>query len=94
MMRRLLAALVFAMTASLAVAEDPPSPEECLVQKSGAPAVEVPYGDKTYRLANDACRAEFLTDPERYAQLYDALAELAAEGKPLAAPRSASLVPS
>ncbi len=69
-----------------------PAPEECLA-KAKASAVEVTHGGKTYRMANDACRAQFLTDPERYAQLYDALIELEAEGTPLrAAPPS--LVPS
>ena len=52
------------------------------------------YGGKTYHLANDACRTQFLGDPERYAQLYDALEELAREGAPLQAPAKASLVPS
>ena len=69
-----------------------PVPEECLA-KADAAAVVVTHGGKTYRMANDACRAQFLSDPERYSQLYDALLELEAEGTPLrAAPPS--LVPS
>ena len=69
------------------------TPEECRVVKDRAAAVSVEHGGKTYRLANEACRAQFLSDPERYAQLYDALAELEAAGTPAVA-RPASLVPS
>jgi YHS domain-containing protein len=58
------------------------TPEECL--KGGK--VRVEHGGKTYRLATEECREQFLSDPERYAQLYDALAELEAQ--------PASLVPS
>ena len=47
--------------------------ENCL---SAAPdAVAVQYGGKTYRVKDEACRALFQTDPERYAQLFDALLE-------------------
>lgn len=66
-------------------------PEECLVKAGG---VVVSHGEKSYRLANEACREQFLSDPERYAQLYDALQELEAEGTPLRAPATPSLVPS
>jgi YHS domain-containing protein len=66
-----------------------PVPEECIAKGE----VSVTHGGKTYRLANDACREQFLSDPERYAQLYDALLELQAEGAPIA-PARASLVPS
>ncbi|HEX2123145.1 MAG TPA: hypothetical protein VHL59_16045 [Thermoanaerobaculia bacterium] len=65
-------------------------PEQCLAKRG---EIVVTHGGKTYRLANEACRAQFLSDPERYAQLYDALLELEAEGTPLA-PATASLVPS
>lgn len=66
-----------------------PLPEECIAKGE----VSVTHGGRTYRLANDACREQFLSDPERYAQLYDALLELQAEGAPIA-PAPASLVPS
>ena len=68
------------------------SPEECLVTQ-GKAAVTVEHGGKTYAFKFADCRDEFLSDPERYSQLYDALLELQAEGK---AVRSAppSLVPS
>ena len=66
-----------------------PTPEECIAKRD----VSVEHGGKAYRLASEACREQFLSDPERYAQLYDALLELQAEGETIAAPR-ASLVPS
>jgi hypothetical protein len=64
------------------------SPEECLGKGFTAE-----YQGKTYSFRYEDCRAEFLKDPERYAQLYDALLEMAAEGQKVEAPR-ASLVPS
>ena len=69
-----------------------PAPEECRAATAGA-AVTVTYGGKTYRLTSEACRAQFLSDPERYSQLYDALAELEAAGTPVR-PSTTSLVPS
>jgi YHS domain-containing protein len=74
-------------------AQDAPAPEQCLARAGDRSALAVTHGGKTYRMANEACRAQFAADPERYAQLYDALLELEAEGTPLrAAPPS--LVPS
>jgi YHS domain-containing protein len=70
-----------------------PAPEDCLAKGSDPAAIGVTHGGKTYHLANDACRTEFLSDPERYSQLYDALLELEAEGTPLT-PSPPSLVPS
>jgi YHS domain-containing protein len=68
------------------------TPEECLVVK-GTGAVQVEHAGKTYQFRYADCRDEFLADPERFAQLYDALLELAAEGAVLeTAPPS--LVPS
>ena len=67
------------------------APEECLTKSRDA--VVVAHGGKNYRLANEACREQFLSDPERYSQLYDALMELEAEGTPLRA-TPPSLVPS
>ena len=60
----------------------------------GTPAVHsVEHNGKTYNFRFADCREEFLTDPERYSQLYDALAELHAEGVKIeSAPPS--LVPS
>lgn len=93
MMRRAIAALIIAVATPAAIAQNAPAPEECLAKRGSASAVVVSHGGKEYRLANEACRAEFLTDPERYAQLYDALLELEKEGTPLAA-SGPSLVPS
>ena len=68
------------------------TPEECLVVK-GSGAVSVAHEGKTYNFHFEDCRDEFLTDPERFAQLYDALLELAAAGAVIEkAPES--LVPS
>lgn len=67
----------------------------CLSLSSDALTVE--YGGKTYRLRDEACRQLFQTDPERYAQLFDALLEEnnGAPPKPKIKPQdSASLVPS
>lgn len=64
------------------------SPEECLGKEF---ATE--WQGKTYTFRYADCRDEFLTDPERYAQLYDALLEMQAAGQKVEPPR-ASLVPS
>jgi hypothetical protein len=70
------------------------APEECLVLEGKAVATAT-HADKTYRFRYTECRDQFLTDPDRYAQLYDALLELAAEGVVLEAPSTdESLVPS
>jgi YHS domain-containing protein len=62
-----------------------PSPEECILIGPEGAAASVEQSGKTYYFKSTACKDEFLTDPERYAQLYDALLELKAEGKPLPA---------
>jgi YHS domain-containing protein len=68
------------------------TPEECLVTR-GKAAVTVEHQGKSYGFRFADCREEFLTDPERYAQLYDALLELQATGAKIEkAP--VSLVPS
>jgi hypothetical protein len=64
------------------------SPEECLGK-----GFTVEHQGKTYELRYADCRDEFLTDPERYSQLYDALLEMKAEGQKVEPPK-ASLVPS
>ena len=91
MMRAIAVTLLVATFATSALAQ--PAPEECLAKAGDESAVVVSYGDKAYRMANEACRAQFLTDPERYSQLYDALLELEREGTPLP-PSAPSLVPS
>ena len=63
------------------------TPEECLTAKSDITAT---YGGKTYAFRYADCREQFLEDPERFAQLYDALLELEAAGQST----SPSLVPS
>lgn len=93
MTRNTIAALLIAAAATAAVAQDAPAPEQCLAKAGDPSALDVTYAGKTYRMANEPCRAQFMADPERYAQLYDALRELEAEGTPLRAP-APSLVPS
>lgn len=75
----------------------PLRPADCLVAGAQDAAASAEYGGKTYYFRSQACKDEFLTDPERFSQLYDALLELKAEGKPLQKPKphdDASLVPS
>ena len=88
-----IATLLIATAATIAVAQAP-EPEQCLAKAGDASALTIAHAGKTYRMANEACRAQFASDPERYAQLYDALLELEAEGTPLRAPAAPSLVPS
>lgn len=94
MRRNPVAALLIALAATAATGQDAPIPEECLARTGDAAAIVVSHAGKTYRMANEACRAQFLSDPERFAQLYDALLELEAAGMPLRAPATPSLVPS
>ena len=78
----ILAAAMFA--AALSAVE----PETCI---GGDVVVE--HAGKRYPVASSECRDLFLSDPERYSQLFDALIELEAGGKRVA-PRQPSLVPS
>lgn len=68
-------------------------PEQCLVPRGKKAAATATFNGKTYAFSKAECREQFLTDPERYAQLYDALMELAGAGE-VPAPQEASLVPS
>ena len=87
---------------SLSASSEPPSvlpmrPADCVAVGPADAAASTEYGGKTYYFRSAACRDEFLTDPERFSQLYDALLELKAEGKPLQKPKpahDASMVPS
>jgi YHS domain-containing protein len=70
-----------------------PRPEECL-RASGDPVVEsAVYAGKTYEFKRAGCKALFDSDPERFSQLFDALAELAASGQEVS-PEQVSAVPS
>jgi YHS domain-containing protein len=95
MIRRVAIALV-AFAGLTAFAESsPPAPEKCLVERGGKAAASATYNGKTYEFSAIECREEFVSDPERYSQLYDALAELAATGVAVRPePLDASLVPS
>jgi YHS domain-containing protein len=83
-------------TVTEAATPQAPRPEDCLLAGPNGAATSVEYGGKTYYLRSQACKEEFLTDPERYSQLYDALSELKAQGKTTRRPAAsdASLVPS
>ena len=71
-----------------------PAPEECVVPPGRRAVVTATFQGKTYGFTKPECRDVFLSDPERYSQLYDALAELMAEGVSVERPDDASLVPS
>jgi hypothetical protein len=90
-MNRLLGLLFVA--GSMTVAGQESQPELCR-KATGPDAVTVSWSGREYPLANEACREQFLSDPERYAQLYDALSELEKAGGRVDSPVSASLVPS
>ncbi len=86
----------FALTATLGVgAMAGLEFETCIPGPEEKPAFVVEHAGKTYGLRTEECRVEFLTDPERYAQLYEALQELArTQGRPPDTAGSVSLVPS
>lgn len=71
-------------------------PTDCIADPKDA-VTFAEYGGKNYYFKSQACKDEFLADPERYSQLYDALLELKAQGKPVQKPKpldNASQVPS
>lgn len=82
--------MTFVAAALFAAALSAVEPETCIAPGG---TVIVEQAGKRYALASSDCRDLFLSDPERYSQLFDALTELAAAGKP-AAPAQPSLVPS
>ena len=72
-----------------------PAPEACMVKPGAVAAASTVYNGRPYFFASIECGEEFLSDPERYSQLYDALSELAASGVPVKpTPADESLVPS
>jgi hypothetical protein len=90
-MRMLVGAALLLMSAT-ALAQLP-EPEQCLAYR-GDPVVEIAtFSGREYRFRLSGCRAQFETDPERFAQLYDALLEMKASGQELPS-ASPSLVPS
>lgn len=68
-------------------------PEACVVPDGSTPAASVVHAGRVYELTSAECRDLFLTDPERYAQLFDALAELAARPSRPRIQEPVSLVP-
>ena len=63
-----------------------PTAAECLATDAAQAVASVEYNGKTYRFRDPACKEEFLSDPERFSQLYDALLELKSQGQPLPKP--------
>lgn len=93
---RFTALLVFGsllLPALPSLAAAPPA-VECLLTGPEGAAASLDYNGKTYHFSDAACKEEFLTDPERFSQLYDTLLELKEENKPLPPPPApASAVP-
>ncbi|MCA1732879.1 MAG: hypothetical protein LC732_04680 [Acidobacteria bacterium] len=86
-------ALMLTLLVLLAAPASGVEPEECLVAAGSEPATTADYRGVNYELASAECRELFLSDPERYSQLFDALAELGAQPAEPAAHAPASLVP-
>lgn len=85
--------LVLLVISSVAGAEEL-DPLSCRASSGNPPAIEVTHEERRYFVTSPQCRDAFLAEPERYAQLFDALAELEAEGKAVPVEQPASLVPS
>ena len=84
------------LAALLWSAADPaafPEPEECFAASRDRVVESAAFAGKTYEFKREGCRALFESDPERYSQLFDALAELDAQGVAVE-PEPESLVPS
>ena len=92
-MKRLSAVIITALLPSMSVAATV-EPESCIPSRGSRAAVVVEHEGKSYPLTSEQCRELFLSDPERYSQLFDALAELDPPPvKEQRASESASLVP-
>ncbi len=70
-----------------------PPGAECILPGPKDAAASIEHEGKTYYFRDPACKDEFLTDPERFSQLYDTLLELKAEGQPVPKAAPASAVP-
>jgi YHS domain-containing protein len=93
MMRTRLIAL-FALCLTVSTARAATAPADCILAGPEGADASVEYGGKTYHLRDAACKEEFLSDPERFSQLYDTLLELKQAGKPVPKPPApASAVP-
>lgn len=89
----ILSALLLLPAAAVGQSAERP-PEECIVPSGETPAATAAHAGKTYAFRYPECAEAFRSDPERYAQLYDALLEMREAGSVPRAPRSPSLVPS
>lgn len=91
----LLAGLALVCVTAALGQEPVDDPAGCRAATGDASAITVSHAGRTYYVTDERCRDAFLAEPERYAQLFDALAELEAEGKaPPPEHDAASLVPS
>ena len=88
-MKGFVVAMLISAVSAPAMAQAVTEPETCLTARG----IAVDHAGKRYTVRDESCRQMFLSDPERYAQLFDALSELEAAGKPVAVARP-SLVPS
>ena len=75
-----------AQTAPESPSKTTPKPADCILPGPQGAVASAEYGGKTYYFRNQDCKEEFLADPERYSQLYDALLELKAQGKTVKKP--------
>ena len=66
-----------------------PDPATCL--STGHTSISVEWEGRLFHLTSEECRALFASDPERYGQLFEVLAEVDA---PPPVTSAASLVPS
>ena len=92
-MKPLTVAIITALLPAVSAAA-PVDPEACIPSPGQRPAVLVEHEGKSYPLTSEQCRDLFLSDPERYSQLFDALAELdPPPAEERRASENASLVP-
>lgn len=95
MTRTHLFAAGFALVSLTSMAQEPVDPPSCRATAGDETAIAVSHEGTTYYVTNSVCREAFLAEPDRFAQLFDALAELEAAGKaPPHAHDPESLVPS
>ena len=95
MRRAAFAVLLIAAGSAAAQPATAPQPESCLLTKGERPVASAEHDGKAFRFPSVACRDLFLSDPERYSQLFEALGELQEQGQlEIPGEEEASLVPS
>lgn len=81
MTRTHLFAAGFALVSLTSMAQEPVDAASCRAATGDESAIAVSHEGTTYYVTSPACREAFLAEPARFAQLFDALAELEAAGK-------------